>query len=81
MGVRNKFFRDFYGPKMHSIFDSPLLPGLPCVRALRHTIVSLGAGYAALPQWLDAAFACSLCFPSGAAHTTRKQYHLAANRD
>ena len=32
---------------MHSIFDSLLMPGPPCVRALRHTIVSLGAGYAA----------------------------------
>ena len=74
-------FRDFQVPKMHSIFDSPLLPGPPCVRALRHTLVSLGAGYAALPQWLDAAFACSLCFPSGAMRTTGKQSRLAATRD
>jgi hypothetical protein len=42
------------------------VPRPPCVRAATPHHRKLGAGYAALPQWLDATFGCDLCLPSGA---------------
>jgi hypothetical protein len=49
---------------------------------LRHAIAALGADYAVLPQWIDAALGCSLCFPIWcAARTMGKQFRLAAFAD
>ena len=59
-------FWDIPVTKTHSTFDSLIVPRPPCVRAATPHHRKLGAGYAALPQWLDATIGCDLCLPSGA---------------
>ena len=61
-----KDFGTSQSPKSTRLRDSHWCPGRPASVPLRHTLASLGAGFAALPQWLDAMVGRLLCFPCAA---------------